>query len=59
MSKKKEDRIRHAEVQIALYAEELKGSKVGSLYYRTILHKIEDWIYIRKGLQLLKDMGEL
>ena len=59
MSKKKEDRLQLAEERINSYARQLRGTKTGGLYYRTVLCKLEEWVCIRKGLKLLKDMGEL
>jgi hypothetical protein len=58
-SKKRKISIEHTEEQISLYIGRLKGSDAGGLLYRTILWKIEEWICIRKGLELLKDMEEL
>ena len=59
MSKKKEDRVHLADKKIALYAGQLKRSKIGGLHYRVALCKLEDWMCIRKGWRILKDKGEL
>lgn len=59
MGKKGDRRIKYADEQIVLYATKIKEGRTGGLQYRTYLYKISDWICIRRGLQQLKDEGEL